>query len=140
MPWFAQGRDAGDGTLMLRRRWRLFGTKRLHLDWDIARSKPTIDAIVDMHKRLAEATDGRPLVPPTWTWAKNLVTPHPLGGCNMGPSPERGVVDHKGEVFGYKNLYVVDGAIIPEAIGANPSKSIGALAERAAALISDERR
>jgi len=48
-----------------------------------------------------------------------------------------GVVDHRGEVFGYPNLFVADGAIIPEAIGLNPSRTIAALAERIAALITD---
>jgi len=88
-----------------------------------------------MHARLAEATGGVAAVPPTWTLFKNLVTPHPLGGCNMGISSENGVVDHRGEVFRYKNLYVADGSIIPEAIGLNPSKTIAALAERIADLM-----
>ena len=141
MPWFAQGRDAADGKFSLRRRWfGLFGRKQLHLDWDISRSEPVINAIVSMHKRLAEATEGRPIVPPTWTWAKSLITPHPLGGCNMGDDAIRGVVNHKGELYGYRNLYVADGAIIPEAIGANPSKTIAALAERIAGEIIEERR
>ena len=58
----------------------------------------------------------------------------------MGSTPDNGVVNHKGEVFGYRNLYVADGAIIPEAIGANPSKTIAALAERMAKFIADEGR
>jgi cholesterol oxidase len=50
------------------------------------------------------------------------------------------VVDHRGEVFGRKNLYVADGAVVPKALGLNPSKTIAALAERIAALIVDGRR
>jgi cholesterol oxidase len=140
MPWFAQGRDAADGQLYLRRRWWLFGRRLLHLRWEIDRSQKTIDAIVNMHTKLARATGGEPFVPPTWTLARDLITPHPLGGCNMGSTPARGVVNHWGEVFGYRNLYVADAAIIPEAIGANPSKTIAALAERIAQLIRDEGR
>ncbi len=140
MPWFAQARDAANGTLRMRKRWRFFGKKRLHLDWDIKESEKTMNAVVDMHKRLAEATAGKPYVPPTWTCAKDLVTPHPLGGCNMGQSPEDGVVDHTGEVFGYRNLFVIDGAIIPEALGLNPSKTIAALAERSAGIIVQQGR
>jgi cholesterol oxidase len=140
MPWFAQGRDAADGTLKLRRRFWFFGKYRLDLEWDVQKSEETINAIVDMHKKLAQATAGDVLVPLTWTISKDLITPHPLGGCNMSTSAATGVVDHRGAVFGYPNLYVADGAIVPEAIGANPSKTIGALAERVAKIIVDEGR
>jgi len=140
MPWFAQGVDAGNGVLKLRRRWWFFGEWKLSLDWDIAKSEPLIDTIVSMHKKLSAATGGIPIVPPTWTGAKYLITPHPLGGCNMGTAAANGVVDHKGEVFGHKNLFVLDGAIVPEAVGVNPSRTIAALAERAVALIIAEKR
>jgi cholesterol oxidase len=133
MPWFAQGRDAANGTLSLE-------AGQLFLDWDIRESERTIEAIVKTHTDFAIRTGGVPVVPLTWTVTRDLITPHPLGGCNMGPGPERGVVDHRGEVFGYPNLYVADGAIVPEAIGLNPSKTIAALAERIAALIVDEQR
>jgi cholesterol oxidase len=53
----------------------------------------------------------------------------------MGQTRDTGVVDHRGEVFGYPNLYVADGAIVPEALGVNPSRTIAALAERIAELI-----
>jgi cholesterol oxidase len=76
------------------------------------------------------------MVPTSWTWWKDLITPHPLGGCCMGRSAADGVVDHRGEVFGYSGLFVVDGAIVPRPIGVNPSRTIGALAERAATLFT----
>jgi cholesterol oxidase len=136
MPWFAQGVDAADGHLRLRRRWWLFGAWELVLDWQIEESRRVIDAIIVMHRRLSDATGGHPLVPPSWSIAEYLITPHPLGGCNMGTGPETGVVDHQGEVFGYRNLFVIDGAIVPEALGVNPSRTIAALAERAAGLIA----
>jgi cholesterol oxidase len=58
----------------------------------------------------------------------------------MGDTAINGVVNHAGEVFGYKNLFVADAAIIPEALGVNPSRTIGALAERIAKLIAAEGR
>ncbi len=137
MPWFAQGVDAADGRLYLGRPWYAPWRKKLKLDWDIERSEKCIDAIINMHKRLAGVTGGKPWVPPTWTLLKNLVTPHPLGGCNMGTTEANGVVNHKGEVFGYPGLYVADGAIIPEAVGLNPSKTIAALSERIVDLMPD---
>jgi cholesterol oxidase len=133
MPWFAQARDAADGRLHLT-------DGQLDLDWDITASKPTFDAVVQMHQRLASATQGMALTPLPWVINHDLITPHPLGGCNMGTSADNGVVAHNGEVFGYKNLYVADGAVIPKAIGLNPSRTIGALAERIAAIIVSEGR
>lgn len=142
MPWFSQGIDAADGVLQWKRFWWQFGfgTKRLQLHWDITKSRPVYDAIVRMHKRLSAATNGAPLVSPVWTVLQDLITPHPLGGCNLGTSPTNGVVNHKGEVFGYQNLFVADAAIIPTALGVNPSRTIGALAERIAVHIKMEGR
>ena len=140
MPWFAQGVDAANGQLLLKSPVWPGGPKRMALEWDIAKSKEVVDAIVSMHERLTKATGGLALVPPTWSLAHDLVTPHPLGGCNMGETPDHGVVNQKGEVFGYRNLYVADAAIIPEALGVNPSRTIGALAERIAKIIADEGR
>jgi cholesterol oxidase len=133
MPWFAQGRDAANGVLSLK-------NGRLFLEWDVQHSERTIEAIVRTHEQLARATGGVPLVPLTWTFGRDLITPHPLGGANMGRTAAEGVVDHRGEVFGYRNLFVADGAIVPEAIGLNPSKTIAALAERVAALIVADSR
>jgi len=140
MPWFAQAVDGSDGVLGLKRPWWLFGRKKLHLKWDIAKSQKAIDAVVEMHKKLAHATGGTPLVPPSWSLSRDLITPHPLGGCGMADTPDRGVVNDRGEVFGHRNLYVADGAIFARAIGVNPSRTIGALAERIAAkIIADSR-
>ena len=47
----------------------------------------------------------------------------------MGESKEKGVIDCKGEVFGYPNLFVADGSIVPANLGVNPSLTITALFE-----------
>jgi cholesterol oxidase len=125
MPWFAQGVDAGNGELHLT-------DGSLDLDWDIERSTPVFDAIEQRHHKLADATDGHPFPLPTWLLSHELITPHPLGGCNMGSNPANGVVNHAGEVFGHPKLYVADGAIVPRPLGVNPSRTISALAERIA--------
>lgn len=56
-------------------------------------------------------------------------TAHILGGCNMGATEQDGVCDFKGEVHGYKNMYVADGSVIPANLGVNPSLSITAISE-----------
>jgi cholesterol oxidase len=56
-------------------------------------------------------------------------TAHILGGCTMAASPETGVVGFNGEVFGYPNLYVADGSVVPANLGVNPSLTITALSE-----------
>lgn len=132
MPWFGQGFDGADGKLYLGRRWTAPWRRTLKLDWNPSRSEKAVGGLVAMHRRLSEATGGEAKVPPSWTVFRNLVTPHPLGGCNMAASPAAGVVDDGGQVFGHPNLYVVDGSIVPRPIGLNPSKTIAALAERIA--------
>ena len=67
--------------------------------------------------------------------ASRLGTVHPLGGCAVGRTPEDGVVDHRGEVFGHPGLYVADGSLYPRSPGVPPSLTIAALAERQAALM-----
>lgn len=60
-------------------------------------------------------------------------TAHQVGSCRMADSREEGVVDARGEVFGYPGLYVSDGAAIPSSLAVNTSLTILANAERIAA-------
>jgi cholesterol oxidase len=50
----------------------------------------------------------------------------------MGVDRTDGVVDARGEVFGYPGCYVVDGSVMPGPVGPNPSLTIAAFADRAA--------
>lgn len=58
-------------------------------------------------------------------------TAHILGGCGIGSDREHGVIDKNHAVFGYRNMYVCDGSVIPANLGVNPSLTITAMAERA---------
>ncbi|MGZ4817616.1 MAG: GMC oxidoreductase, partial [Terriglobales bacterium] len=60
---------------------------------------------------------------------------HCIGGCVIADSPERGVVDHRHRVFGYRNMYVCDGSVVGANLGVNPSLTITALAERAMSFV-----
>ena len=57
------------------------------------------------------------------------------GRSVIADSPERGVVDHRNRVFGYKNMYVCDGSVVAANLGVNPSLTITALTERAMSFI-----
>ena len=139
MPWFGQAMDAPDGRMYLGRPWwKFWARKSLQMDWDVAGSQAVVSAMVDMHKRLSAATGGTAVEPPTWTLFRDLITPHPLGGCGMADDARNGVVDAKGRVYGHPGLYVADGAIFPGPVGLNPSRTIAALAEHiAGAMIAE---
>jgi cholesterol oxidase len=62
-------------------------------------------------------------------------TAHCLGGAVIADSPERGVVDHRSRMFGYKNMYICDGSVVAANLGVNPSLTITALSERAMSFI-----
>jgi cholesterol oxidase len=62
------------------------------------------------------------------------MTAHFIGGTPIGRSAERGVVDAWHRVFGHPGLHVVDGAAVSANLGANPSLTITAQAERAMAF------
>jgi cholesterol oxidase len=76
----------------------------------------------------------------------NRVIAHPLGGCAMGETVEKGVVAPDGRVFDptkgptgvHDGLYVCDGAAVPSAIGVSPLLTITALAERAMILAAEQ--
>jgi 4-pyridoxate dehydrogenase len=68
--------------------------------------------------------------------ANSITVHHPLGTCKMGlPSDPLAVVDPELKVFGVDGLRVVDGAVMPDLVGANINAPIIMIAEKAADLI-----
>jgi choline dehydrogenase/4-pyridoxate dehydrogenase len=69
--------------------------------------------------------------------ATNSITVHhPLGTCKMGPASDPlAVVDPQLCVFGIEGLRVVDGAVMPDLVGAHINAPIIMIAEKAADLI-----
>jgi choline dehydrogenase-like flavoprotein len=55
----------------------------------------------------------------------------------IADGPEHGVVDMQQRAFGYRNLMVCDGSVIPANPGVNPSLTITALAEHAMSCLPD---
>jgi cholesterol oxidase len=120
------GRDASNGQMRLTPLFRCFD-----ISWNKEDSAGLIAAMRQVAGELASAAgakstffalDAGPL--------GKFITVHPLGGCPMSDDPAAGVTDDGGRVHGYEGLYVLDGSIVPTALGVNPSKTIAALAER----------
>jgi cholesterol oxidase len=84
---------------------------------------------------MAKRIGGIPQSSITEALANIPVTAHILGGAVIGRSPQEGVVDARHRVFGYENLLVCDGSVVPANVGVNPSLTITALAERAMSLV-----
>lgn len=70
--------------------------------------------------------------------ACRVVSAHVMGGCGMGDSALRGVVDHRGRHFQLENVSVCDGSMLPTSLGANPQLSIYGLAARSISLLAAE--
>ncbi|MBF6435056.1 GMC oxidoreductase [Nocardia cyriacigeorgica] len=86
----------------------------------------------DVTRRVAEKIDG--VAGGTWGEVFNIpLTAHFLGGAAIGADRESGVIDAYHRVYGYPTLSVVDGAAVSANLGVNPSLTITAQAERAAA-------
>lgn len=130
MPVLAMGRDIPNGTFRLR-------NGSLELDWSTSASSAYFDRVEATLRQLAGALESGLANTPLWLF-KRVITVHPLGGVPMGADPGQGVVDGWGESFAYPGLHVVDGSVMPGPVGANPSLTIAAFAERAAAHILGE--
>ncbi|WP_347110385.1 GMC oxidoreductase [Paenarthrobacter sp. S56] len=130
VPLLGMGRDIPDGVMTLH-------DGRLAVAWTMATSKEYFGRVRATMESIAKDLDGNFVDNPLW-WAKRVITVHPIGGAPAGRHPGEGVCDSYGEVFGYPGLYVVDGAAMPGPVGANPSLTIAAFAERACARILDD--
>jgi cholesterol oxidase len=124
------GRDAADGRMCLT---PLF--HRFDIRWSSAGSAQLFADLERTAKELAAGADATPFYALEAGPLGKFMTVHPLGGCPMADDPAHGVVDDAGRVYGYPGLHVLDGSIVPTALGVNPSKTIAALAERGAARL-----
>jgi cholesterol oxidase len=127
------GKDSAKGRLEL----NAFG--ELSMNWEGGiENEPVVKALHAEMSKLA-AAQGRTYVPNVFSVFNRPVTYHPLGGCPMAESAQKGVVDSYGRVFGYPGLFIADGSIVPTAIGRNPSYTIAALAERVAEAMVEKK-
>lgn len=87
---------------------------------------PASDKVVDA---VEQKVKGKASMWSTEAFLGTPSTAHVLGGAVMAESAEEGVINDKGEVFGYQNMYVCDGSMISANPGVNPSLSITAISE-----------
>ncbi len=130
LPLLGMGRDVPDGVLHL-----LDG--RLAVDWTTETSMAYFDGVRGTMRAIASQLGGSFFDNPLW-WANRVITVHPLGGAPMSRNATEGVCDEYGEVFGHPGLYVVDGALLPGPVGANPSLTIAAVADRCSTRLLEE--
>ena len=94
-----------------------------------------IPAASDFAFQAAQAQQGNAFTCVADVFLNIPATAHCMGGAALAATPEHGVCDAQHRVFGYQNLYIIDGANISANLGVNPSLTIAALAEAAISAI-----
>jgi cholesterol oxidase len=130
-----------DSALRFRPRPRRFGGGvRITTEQDAANPNPTfIPAANRAAHWLAERIGGIPQSGTTEALFNVPSTAHILGGAVIAGDPSQGVIDARGQVFGYENLLITDGSALPANPGVNPSLTITALAEHTIAHVPANR-
>jgi cholesterol oxidase len=118
----AMGRDVAGGRITL-------DEGSLAVEWP---RKQSLAYFKSMNKTMADIAHfhGARFVQNVLGYIGRTITVHPLGGCSMGRDAAHGVVDSFGQVFGFPGLIIADGSVMPGPVGANPSLTIAALADR----------
>lgn len=130
------GLDNGQGVMRLNR------NGYIEIEWPQRANMPLYDAILAAVRAFGKDIGAKLTValPNWWRPLRHNITVHSLGGCIIADAPQLGVVSAApgslGQVFGYSGLYVADGAIVPTALGANPTATISALSEMVAENIT----
>ncbi len=152
----AMGNDGAGGQLRLKRQDdKELGDGAVEIIWPEINKHPLFETQIHTFKDMETkaGVGGTTIGNPIWQILPDsmrflidnkrgpVLTVHPLGGCPMGNSSSQGVVNQWGEVFyggndkshspKYHGLYILDGSIIPTALGTNPALTISALALRA---------
>lgn len=148
------GHDSATGVLTLPARAHTEG--QIRLTWKDAAQDPAMRGAYESLTERVQQIGGRVIPNPVWQTLPqalefiagqgegNVTTVHPLGGCPLGEHPHSGVVNPEGAVFDmgdgttdgrggwFGSLLVLDGAIVPTSLGANPALTIAALSLRSA--------
>jgi cholesterol oxidase len=139
MLYLVMGQDNARGTILFEAPWTE-PDGRIRVSWDKAGQQQIFTRMNEELRRHARALRANFISNPTWSMFNigHLITAHPLGGCPIGDDYLQGAVDIYGRVFSgdgsvHQGLHVMDGSVIPSALGVNPFLTISALTERFAA-------
>jgi cholesterol oxidase len=135
LPVLGMGRDVPDGTLYLRD--ESCDPPMLDSTWTTRTSTRYFEMMIARMRAIADVLDGDFTINPTYL-LRRVITVHPLGGCPASTNVSPGVVDGWGQVYGVPGLRVCDGSVFPGPVGANPSLTIAAFADRVADSLLDE--
>lgn len=145
------GVDNADGVLTLKSEWETMEQQddpgeKLKLEWSPDKNRHTFEEIMQGMQELADGIEpdgGKQVRPIGWDQStpskSRLVVLHPLGGCIIGDDSGKGVVNGYGQVYRpdsgttnqvYPDFYVIDGSIVPGALGVNSSLTIASLTFR----------
>lgn len=125
-----------DNAMALRPKRGPFGAFWLQTEQDAERPNPTFIPVAnEAAEWFAKRTGGIAQSSVMEALLNIPTTAHILGGAVIGSDPGSGVVDAQQKVFGYQNLLVCDGSVIPANVGVNPSLTITALAEHAMSFV-----
>ena len=148
------GTDTSDGTIKLQDQWKnnpnrdMTALNTLDVNFDMNKLVPLFNKMRNSMKRISNhvgekggSSFSTPLWDPSDVNNNATIVLHNLGGCSMGKDRNNGVVDNFGKVYKgngatltetYPEFYIVDGGIVPTALGVNSSLTISALAFRIA--------
>ncbi len=123
-----------DNSLRLRFRKGIFGQRPV-TEQETGKPSPTyIPAANEAARTAASLIGGSPMGSINEVVLDTPITAHLLGGACIGDSAETGVIDPYHRVFGHEGLHVIDGSAVTANLGANPSLTITAMAERSVSL------
>ncbi len=130
IPLLQMGRDNATG------HFELDPSGNAIIQYDTAANHDFYAYLDRLGKRVAKAAKAYWFPNGLFRLTGKLEVSHNQGGVPMGEHVGEGVVDHAGRVFGYDDLMVLDGSIIPVSPGPNPAFTILAIAERAMSVVT----
>jgi cholesterol oxidase len=127
-----------DSYMKLRMKNKPWG-RSLDSELEEGQSVPTYMPLAnELAARLAKKMNGTPQSLVLEVLGNTSSMAHILGGATMARNPAEGVCDAKGRIFGYDDMYVADGSIVPANLGVNPLLTITALSEYVMSGIPDK--